>query len=35
MDIRGNSNPTVASADARQTLFDNFVLINYNEGYTP
>lgn len=35
MDIRGNENPTVASADARQTLYDNYVLINYNEGYTP
>ena len=35
MDIRGNDNPTAASAAARQTLYDNYVLINYNEGYTP
>lgn len=35
MDIRGNSNPTATSADARQTLFDNFVLVNYNEDFIP
>lgn len=35
LDIRGNDNPTAVSADARQTLFDNYVLVNYNPGYTP
>lgn len=34
MDVRGNDNPTSASADARQTLYDNYVLVNYNEGYS-
>ena len=33
MDIRGNENPTAASADARQTLFNNYVLINFNEDF--
>ena len=35
MDIRGNDNPTSASSAARQTLFNNYVLVNYNTGYTP
>lgn len=35
MDIRGNENPTSVSAAARQTLYDNYVLVNYNSGYTP
>lgn len=35
IDIRGNNNPTSASAAARQELFDNYVLVNYNSGYTP
>jgi hypothetical protein len=35
MDIRGNENPTSVSAAARQTLFNNYVLVNYNSGYTP
>ena len=35
IDIRGNDNPTAASAAARQTLYDNYVIINYNPGYDP
>jgi hypothetical protein len=35
MDITGNENPTAASADARQTLNNNFVFVIYNQGYDP
>jgi len=35
MDIRGNGNPTSASAAARQELFDNDVLVAYDENYIP
>lgn len=35
MDIRGNDNPTAASAAARQTLYDNYVIVIYNPGYDP
>jgi hypothetical protein len=34
IDLRGNSNPTAASADARQTLGDNYVLVTYNKGFS-
>ncbi len=34
MDLRGNEDPTAASADARQTLYDNYVLITYNPGFS-
>jgi hypothetical protein len=34
IDIRGNENPTAASADARQTLKDNYVLVTYNPGFS-
>lgn len=33
MDIRGNENPTEASATARQTLDDNYVLVTFNKGF--
>lgn len=35
VDVRGNENPTSTSAAARQTLYDNYVLVIYNEGFTP
>jgi hypothetical protein len=34
IDIRGNENPTAASATARQTLENNYVLVTYNKGFS-
>lgn len=35
VDIRGNENPTAASAVARQTLNNNGIYVDYNQGFIP